>query len=167
MTALDNLNEKWVIVMEVVTKSAQSTRVLARLQRNKRKKDKLIKLADELNDGVNRQEWITFVMFVDSRLSLPLCVSSNYMSTYRRRKGGRWRRCETRTWTKPATERGGQRLNTVPWQTAFGAVLFSCQELFRIRFICSAFPPTNTPTPLDGAPDDLCPVWLHSSQHSN
>lgn len=136
------------------------------LQKNKTEKGELIKLADELKDRVNGQEWITFVMFADSWLPLPLCVSSNYTDTYGRGREGDERGCETRTWTKPETETGGQRLNTKPWQTAFGAVLFSCQELFRIRFICSAFPPTHTPTPLDGAPDDLCPVWLHSSQHS-
>lgn len=52
------------------------------LQRNKTEKGELIKLADELKDRVNRQDWITFVMFADSWLPLPLCVSSNYTGTY-------------------------------------------------------------------------------------
>lgn len=52
------------------------------LHRSKTGKGKLIRLADELGDRVNWQEWITFVMFGDSWLPLPLCVSSNYTGTY-------------------------------------------------------------------------------------
>lgn len=44
---------------------------------------KLIRLADERRDSVNRQDGITFVTSADSWLPLPLCVSSNYTGTYR------------------------------------------------------------------------------------
>lgn len=50
-------------------------------------KDKLIKLADELKDRVNRQELITFVMFADSCFPPSLCGSSNYAGTYGRGVG--------------------------------------------------------------------------------
>lgn len=136
------------------------------LQRNKTGKGKLIRLADELGDRVNRQEWITFVMFGDSWLPLPLCVSSNYTGTYGSGRQG------DESAVKPGREQSQkQKEGANAWTPSHDrqplGLFYSAARSF-FGFVLSAlpFPPTRTPTPLDGAPDDLCPVWLHSSQHS-
>lgn len=83
---------------------------------------KLIRLADERRDSVNRQDWITFVTSADSWLPLPLCVSSNYTGTYRSGRqwgdaggGGDESSSKTRTRTKPGKQKEeAKRLNAKP-----------------------------------------------------
>lgn len=69
----------------------------AALPGNTTGKGKLIKLADELRDRMNRQDWITFVTSADSWLPLPLCVSSNYTGTYGSGRQGDESAVKTRT----------------------------------------------------------------------
>lgn len=120
---------------------------------------KLIKLAVELNNKVNRQEWITSVMFVDSHLPPPLVCRWLSGRHLWEKLGGRWKRCETRTWTKPETEKRGPALeHRATTDTRWGP-FYSAARSF-LGFVLSALPspPADTPGPLDGAPHDLCPA---------
>lgn len=115
-------------------------------RRNKTEKGKLIKLADELKDRVNRQELITFVMFAHSRLPRPLCVSSNYTGTY-----GRGRE-EDESAVKPGHEQSQkQKEGANAWTPSHDrqplGLFYSAARSF-LGFVLSALPshpPTRPP----------------------
>lgn len=97
-------------------------------------------------EWVNRREWITFVMFADSWLPHPLCVSSNYTGTDGRGKEG------DESAVKPGHEQSQkQREGANAWTPSHDrqplGLFYSAARSF-LGFVLSALPshpPTRPP----------------------
>lgn len=127
------------------------------LHRSKTGKGKLIRLADELGDRVNWQEWITFVMFGDSWLPLPLCVSSNYTGTYGSGRQG------DESAVKPGREQSQkQKEGAKAWTPSHDrqplGLFYSAARSF-LGFVLSALPSHPPRRP----PSGWCSRWFVSS----